>query len=46
MTEKKPVKPTYCPVAVEKAIQASNRAGRKISRKEAKAIHALLKGRG
>jgi len=31
--------------AVNKAIAASNRAGRKIGRGEAKAIHALLKGR-
>jgi hypothetical protein len=31
--------------AVNKAIAASNRAGRKISGREAKAIHALLKGR-
>ena len=33
------------PVAVQKAIEASNRAGRRISGKEAKLIHALLKGR-
>lgn len=35
----------YNPEAVQKAIEASNRAGRKIGRKEAKLIHALLKGR-
>lgn len=35
----------YSAVAVEKAIQASNRSGRRISLREAKAIHALLKGR-
>lgn len=38
-------KPTYSPEAVNQAIAASNRAGRKISRREAKLIHALLKGR-
>jgi hypothetical protein len=41
-----PQLPRYNPVAVNKAIEASNRAGRKISGKEAKLIHALLKGRG
>ncbi|HEY0329780.1 MAG TPA: hypothetical protein VGC77_11850 [Rhodopseudomonas sp.] len=35
----------YNPVAVNQAIEASNRAGRKISTKEARMIHALLKGR-
>lgn len=44
-----PRKPTsrhgYNPVAVQKAIESSNRAGRKISGKEARAIHSLLKGR-
>lgn len=35
----------YCAAAVDKAIAASNRAGRRISGKEANAIHALLKGR-
>lgn len=35
----------YCPAAVSKAIAASGRAGRKIGGKEAKLIHALLKGR-
>jgi len=38
-------KPRYSEVAVNKAISSSNRSGRKISGKEAKAIHALLKGR-
>jgi hypothetical protein len=37
--------PNYSEVAVNKAIASSNRSGRKISGKEAKAIHALLKGR-
>ena len=36
----------YDAIAVNKAIEASNRAGRRISGKEAKLIHALLKGRG
>lgn len=35
----------YCAEAVEKAIAASNRAGRRIGRAEANAIHRLLKGR-
>ncbi len=35
----------YCAIAVEQAIQASNRAGRRIGAKEARAIHSLLKGR-
>ena len=35
----------YNAVAVNKAIESSNRSGRKIGGKEAKAIHALLKGR-
>jgi len=34
----------YSKEAVDKAIAASNRAGRKIGKKEAKMIHALLKG--
>ena len=37
--------PNYSETAVDKAIASSNRSGRKISGKEAKAIHALLKGR-
>jgi len=40
-----PVNPQYSEVAVNKAIASSNRAGRKISGREAKAIHRLLKGR-
>jgi len=36
----------YNAEAVNKAIASSNRAGRKISKREAKLIHALLKGRG
>jgi hypothetical protein len=36
----------YCPEAVNAAIAASNRAGRKIGGREAKLIHALIKGRG
>ena len=39
----KPIR--YSPVAVNKAIAASNRSGRRISKREAKLIHALLKGR-
>jgi hypothetical protein len=35
----------YNPVAVNRAIESSNRAGKRIGRKEARAIHALLKGR-
>lgn len=35
----------YNAEAVQKAIEASNRRGPKISKKEAKLIHALLKGR-
>jgi len=35
----------YNPAAVEAAIASSNRAGRKIGRREGKLIHALLKGR-
>lgn len=35
----------YNPVAVNQAIEASNRAGRRISGREARAIHALLAGR-
>lgn len=37
--------PRYRPEAVNQAIAASNRAGRKIGRREARLIHALLKGR-
>jgi hypothetical protein len=35
----------YSAAAVDAAIAASNRAGRRIPRKEARLIHALLKGR-
>lgn len=35
----------YSPSAVDAAIASSNRAGRKIGGREAKMIHALLKGR-
>jgi len=41
----KNIEPRYSEVAVNKAISSSNRSGRKISGKEAKAIHSLLKGR-
>lgn len=43
----KPIAPksSYCPVAVNAAIASSNRAGRRIGGKEARLIHALLKGR-
>lgn len=37
---------TYNAEAVQKAIDASNRRGPKISGREAKLIHALLRGRG
>ena len=37
--------PNYSETAVNKAIASSNRSGRKISGKGAKAIHSLLKGR-
>jgi hypothetical protein len=37
--------PRYSEAAVNKAIASSNRSGRKISGKEAKAIHSLLRGR-
>jgi len=36
---------TYNPQAVDQAIASSNRAGRRIGGREAKLIHALLKGR-
>lgn len=35
----------YNPKAVNAAISASNRAGRRIGSREARLIHALLKGR-
>lgn len=35
----------YNAVAVSKAIEASNRSGRRIGRREAILIHRLLKGR-
>lgn len=35
----------YCAVSVNKAIEASNRHGRRIGKREAAMIHALLKGR-
>lgn len=41
---RKPSGPQYSRAAVEKAIAASNRAGRKIGKREAARIHALLKG--
>lgn len=40
------VSPRYHAGAVNEAINASNRAGRRINGREAKLIHALLKGRG
>ncbi len=36
---------TYNPQAVNQAIASSNRAGQRIGGREAKLIHALLKGR-
>jgi hypothetical protein len=35
----------YCKTAVNKAIQSSNRSGRRIGANEAKLIHRLLQGR-
>lgn len=35
----------YSKTAVDKAVQASNRAGRRIGAREREAIHRLLKGR-
>jgi len=37
-------KPIYSKEAVQKCIDSSNRLGKKISKKGAKLIHALLKG--
>jgi hypothetical protein len=45
MRVNEPVNPNYSETAVDKAIASSNRSGRKISGKEAKSIHSLLKGR-
>jgi hypothetical protein len=42
---RKPAESNYSEQAVNKSIASSNRSGRKISGKEAKAIHSLLKGR-
>ena len=36
---------TYCPLAVEREIERARRKAR-VSRREARLIHALLKGRG
>jgi hypothetical protein len=44
-TRLKNTNPRNSETAVNKAISSSNRSGRKIGGKEAKAIHALLKGR-
>jgi hypothetical protein len=38
--------PRYNAAAVDQAIASSNRAGRRIGGREAKMIHAVLKGRG
>lgn len=35
----------YSAAAVNKAIEASNRAGKRIGKREAQLIHSLLKGR-
>ena len=40
-----PTNPRYGKEAVDKAIDSSNRSGRKISRREAQKIHSLLRGR-
>lgn len=45
MMVNEPVNPNYSEEAVNKSIASSNRSGRKISGKEAKAIHRLLRGR-
>ena len=45
MRVNEPMNPNYSETAVNKAIASSNRSGRKIGGKEAKAIHSLLKGR-
>ncbi len=42
----KPNRHGYNPVAVNQAIAASIRGGCRIGGREAKSIHALLKGRG
>jgi hypothetical protein len=44
--EKKPNRHGYNAKSVDEAINASNRHRRRISKKEARLIHALLKGRG
>lgn len=44
MTDQTNDSPAYNPAAVDQAIAASNRSGQRISKREAKAIHALLKG--
>ena len=41
---KEPAVTTYSKNAVDKAIASSNRSGRRIGSKEARLIHALLKG--
>jgi hypothetical protein len=41
---KEPTVTTYSKNAVDKAIASSNRFGRRIGSKEARLIHALLKG--
>lgn len=35
---------TYCPVAVDREIERERRRGKRVSKREAKLIHALLKG--
>lgn len=35
----------YCPVAVDREIERERRRGKRVSKREARAIHALLKGR-
>ncbi len=37
--------PRYCKTAVDKAIESSNRSGRRISGREARMIHSLLRDR-
>lgn len=35
----------YCPLAVEREIERERRRGKRVSAKERRAVHALLKGR-
>lgn len=35
----------YCPAAVDREIERERRRGKRVSRREARMIHGLLKGR-